>query len=120
PAASRSSSSSWPSSCRSASVRTQSSSTRGRTCGPHSRRASGPTRERRRREADRVGAQLAAANQFLRSHVRVGGERGDAPTALSDELRVEDGYELALAAALGGRLEGALLGGGRGGKGPAG
>jgi chromosome segregation protein len=62
-----------------------------------------------RREAERVGAELAAANQFLRSHVRVGGERADAPTALSDELRVQDGYELALAAALGGRLDAALV-----------
>ena len=57
-----------------------------------------------RREAERVGAELAAANQFLRAHVRVGGE-----TALSEELRVQDGYELALAAALGGRLDAALV-----------
>ncbi|HEY4810826.1 MAG TPA: AAA family ATPase [Solirubrobacteraceae bacterium] len=57
-----------------------------------------------RREAERVGADLAAANQFLRAHVRVGGG-----TALSEELRVQDGYELALAAALGGRLDAALV-----------
>ncbi len=57
-----------------------------------------------RREAARVGAELAAANQFLRGHVRVGGEK-----ALSEELRVQDGYELALAAALGGRLDAALV-----------
>ncbi|MGD1058692.1 MAG: AAA family ATPase, partial [Solirubrobacteraceae bacterium] len=57
-----------------------------------------------RREAERVGAELAAANQFLRAHVRVGGG-----TALSEELRVQDGYELALAAALGGRLDAALV-----------
>jgi chromosome segregation protein len=62
-----------------------------------------------RREAERVGAELAAANQFLRSHVRVGSEQGQGPSALSDELRVEDGYELALAAALGGRLDAALV-----------
>jgi chromosome segregation protein len=62
-----------------------------------------------RREAARVGAELAAANQFLRSHVRVGGEREGSPKALSEELRVEDGYELALAAALGGRLDAALV-----------
>ncbi len=62
-----------------------------------------------RREAARVGAELAAANQFLRSHVRVGGEREGAPKALSEELQVEDGYELALAAALGGRLDAALV-----------
>jgi len=57
-----------------------------------------------RREAERVGADLAAANQFLRAHVRVGGG-----TALSEELRVQDGYELALASALGGRLDAALV-----------
>jgi chromosome segregation protein len=57
-----------------------------------------------RRESARVGAELAAANQFLRGHVRVGGER-----ALSEELHVQDGYELALAAALGGRLDAALV-----------
>jgi chromosome segregation protein len=62
-----------------------------------------------RREAERVGAELAAANQFLRSHVRVGSEQGEGPASLSDELRVEDGYELALAAALGGRLDAALV-----------
>jgi chromosome segregation protein len=62
-----------------------------------------------RREAARVGAELAAANQFLRSHLRAGGEQGQAPRALGEELRVEDGYELALAAALGGRLDAALV-----------
>ncbi|HYM55560.1 MAG TPA: hypothetical protein VES97_09370, partial [Solirubrobacteraceae bacterium] len=62
-----------------------------------------------RREAARVGAELAAANQFLRGHAGVGGEKADAPRALSEELRVEDGYELALAAALGGRLDAALV-----------
>jgi chromosome segregation protein len=62
-----------------------------------------------RREAARVGAELAAANQFLRSHVHVGGEQAGRPRALSEELRVEDGYELALAAALGGRLDAALV-----------
>ncbi len=62
-----------------------------------------------RREAERVGAELAAANQFLRGHARVGGEHPQAPKALSEELRVQDGYELALAAALGGRLDAALV-----------
>jgi chromosome segregation protein len=62
-----------------------------------------------RRESERVGAELAAANQFLRGHVRVGGEHAGAPRTLSEELRVEDGYELALAAALGGRLDAALV-----------
>jgi chromosome segregation protein len=62
-----------------------------------------------RRESARVGAELAAANQFLRGHVRVGGQEAGAPKALSEELRVQDGYELALAAALGGRLDAALV-----------
>ncbi len=62
-----------------------------------------------RREAARVGAELAAANQFLRAHVRVGGEQPGSPKALSEELRVNDGYELALAAALGGRLDASLV-----------
>jgi chromosome segregation protein len=63
-----------------------------------------------RREAARVGAELAAANQFLRGHARVssGAEQGSA-RALSEELSVQDGYELALAAALGGRLDAALV-----------
>jgi chromosome segregation protein len=62
-----------------------------------------------RRESARVGAELAAANQFLRSHSGLGGAHADAPKALSEELRIEDGYELALAAALGGRLDAALV-----------
>jgi len=62
-----------------------------------------------RRESARVGAELAAANQFLRGHVRVGGEHADAPKTFSEEMRVQDGYELALAAALGGRLDAALV-----------
>jgi chromosome segregation protein len=61
-----------------------------------------------RREAARIGAELAAANQFLRGHAHaLGGE--DAPKALSEELRVKDGFELALAAALGGRLDAAVV-----------
>jgi chromosome segregation protein len=76
--------------------------------------ADGARRERReaekaveaaRREAARVGAQLAAANQFLRTHAGApGGAR-----ALAGELAVADGYELALAAALDGRLGAALV-----------
>ncbi|MHB8242889.1 MAG: coiled-coil domain-containing protein, partial [Solirubrobacteraceae bacterium] len=63
-----------------------------------------------RREAARIGAELAAANQFLRGHARVGaGSGGDSPRALSEELSVRDGFELALAAALGGRLDAALV-----------
>ncbi|HEY2536223.1 MAG TPA: AAA family ATPase, partial [Solirubrobacteraceae bacterium] len=62
--------------------------------------------ESARREAAAVGAELAAANQFLSSHVR---HRGAGASALSERLRVSDGYELALTAALGGRLDAALV-----------
>jgi chromosome segregation protein len=63
-----------------------------------------------RREAARVGAELAAANQFLRGHAGLGnGAQAGAPRSLSEDLRVRDGYELALAAALGGRLDAALV-----------
>jgi chromosome segregation protein len=64
-----------------------------------------------RREAARVGGELAVANQFLRSHATVlgGGAEPSAMKALSEELSVRDGYELALAAALGGRLSSALV-----------
>jgi chromosome segregation protein len=66
--------------------------------------------ESARRESARIGSELAAANQFLRGHAAAwGGAREGAPTALSEELRVGDGYELALAAALGGRLDAALV-----------
>ncbi len=65
--------------------------------------------EAARREAARVGAQLAAANQFLRSHAGAASPGGAAPRALSDALEVRPGYELALAAALGGRLDAALV-----------
>jgi chromosome segregation protein len=61
--------------------------------------------EAARRDAARVGAELAAANQFLRSHAGApGGAR-----ALSGELAVDAGYELALAAALDGALGAALV-----------
>ncbi len=59
--------------------------------------------EHARREAARVGAELAAANQFLRSHASRSGQE-----ALEARIQVRAGYELALAAALGGRL-GSLL-----------
>ena len=62
--------------------------------------------ERARREAAQVGSELAAVNQFLRSHA---GAPGGAP-ALADALRAEGGYELALAAALGPRLRAAVAG----------
>ncbi|MGE4427639.1 MAG: AAA family ATPase, partial [Solirubrobacteraceae bacterium] len=66
--------------------------------------------EQARRSAAAVGAQLAAANQFLRSHAGgVGtGPKGSRTVSLADGLRVDDGCELAVAAALDGRLGAAL------------
>jgi chromosome segregation protein len=61
--------------------------------------------ETARREAARVGGELAAANQFLRSQA---GAPGGAP-ALADRLEVDGGFELALAAALDGRLRAAVV-----------
>jgi chromosome segregation protein len=65
--------------------------------------------ESARREAAKVGAELAAANQFLRSHAGAHGAQAGSPRALSEALQVKPGYELALAAALGGRLDAALV-----------
>ncbi len=61
--------------------------------------------EAARREAARVGGELAAANHFLRAHA---GAPGGAP-ALADALEVDAGWELALAAALDGRLRAAVV-----------
>ncbi|HEY2160021.1 MAG TPA: AAA family ATPase [Solirubrobacteraceae bacterium] len=61
--------------------------------------------EAARREAARVGGELAVVNQFLR-----GQQSGPGGVAvLSDELEVDAGYELAVAAALDGRLKAALV-----------
>jgi chromosome segregation protein len=69
------------------------------------RRAAERSAEAARREAARVGAELASANQFLRTHAAApGGMR-----SLADELDVPAGYELALAAGLGGRLSAAIV-----------
>ena len=57
-----------------------------------------------RREAAKVGGELAAVNHFLRAHT---GAPGGAP-ALADELDVATGLELALAAALGRRMRAAI------------
>jgi chromosome segregation protein len=62
--------------------------------------------EAARREAARVGGELAAVNQFLRGHANAPG----GASALADELEVDAGFELALAAALDGRLRAALVG----------
>ncbi len=75
--------------------------------------------EAARREAARVGSELATVNQFLRNHAptasaaegepREGAPGVGVPRSLSDALRVQPGYELALAAALGRRLDAALV-----------
>ena len=70
-----------------------------------SRREAERAVESARREAARVGGELAAANHFLRAHA---GAPGGAP-ALADALDVDGGLELALAAALGGRLRAAVV-----------
>ncbi len=75
-----------------------------------------------RREAVRVGADLAAVNQFLRSHTRSlrathasgqsqsdQADASDASRSLSELLNVPAGHELALAAVLGERLDAALV-----------
>ncbi len=62
--------------------------------------------EQARREAARVGGELAGVNQFLRN--QAGALRGAPP--LSDDLNADPGYELALAAALDGRLGAAVVG----------
>jgi chromosome segregation protein len=61
--------------------------------------------ESARREAARVGGELAAVNQFIRSQAALPG----APASLADQLEVDSGYELALAAALDGRLRAAVV-----------
>ncbi|HWF75090.1 MAG TPA: AAA family ATPase, partial [Solirubrobacteraceae bacterium] len=60
--------------------------------------------EAARREAARVGGELAAVNQFLRT--QQGSPGGTA--VLADQLEVDSGYELAVAAALDGRLKAAI------------
>ena len=69
------------------------------------RRAAETSAEAARREAARVGGELASVNAFLRSQAGApGGVR-----SLAGELEVEPGCELALAAALGGRLRAAIV-----------
>jgi chromosome segregation protein len=69
------------------------------------RRAAETSAEAARREAAKIGGELASVNQFLRSHAGApGGAR-----SLADELEVQPGCELALAAALGGRLRSAMV-----------
>jgi chromosome segregation protein len=58
-----------------------------------------------RTRAAQAGAELAAVNQYLRT---AAGGAGAGPV-LADQLRVDPGYELALAAALGPRLNAAVV-----------
>ena len=60
--------------------------------------------EAARREAARVGGELAACNQFLRSQATAPG----GAAVLADQLDVDPGYELAVTAALDGRLRAAV------------
>ncbi len=61
--------------------------------------------EAARRESARVGAELATVNQFLRGQAAPAG----GASSLAAEIDVEPGYELALAAALDGRLRAAIV-----------
>jgi chromosome segregation protein len=61
--------------------------------------------EQARREAARVGGELAGVNQFLRNHASA----IDGATSLSESLDVAPGCELAVAAALDGRLTAAVV-----------
>ncbi len=61
--------------------------------------------EAARREAARVGGELAACNQFLRTQIAAPG----GAAVLADQLEVDPGYEVAVAAALDGRLRAAVL-----------
>jgi len=63
--------------------------------------------EAARREAARVGGELAAVNHFLSAQSGPGRPAGAA--TLADQLEVEPGFELAVAAALEGRLRAAVL-----------
>jgi chromosome segregation protein len=61
--------------------------------------------ENARREAARIGGELAVLNQFLRGQqANTGGA-----AVLADDLEVASGYELAVAAALDGRLKAAVV-----------
>ncbi|MGI8749189.1 MAG: hypothetical protein ACR2J6_01320, partial [Thermoleophilaceae bacterium] len=71
----------------------------------HERREAEKAVEAARSSAARAGADLASVNQFLRS---AGGDTGSA-RPLSDGLDVEPGFETALAAALGPRLQAGVV-----------
>jgi chromosome segregation protein len=76
--------------------------------GRRARREADRALEAARRESARVGAELAACNQFLRT--RAGTTQGRSSTrSLADALNVHPGYERAVAAALGGLLRAGLV-----------
>ncbi len=79
------------------------------------RRAADRVLEGARRDAARVGAELAACNQFLRTR-SASSAHGRAARSLADALDVRPGYERAVAAALGGLLRAGLVEGVREGK----
>jgi chromosome segregation protein len=64
-----------------------------------------------RREAARVGAELAVCNQFLRTRAGAGaaGRSGAQAQSLADALEVTPGYERAVASVLGGLLRAGLV-----------
>src|SRR5215213_8524879 len=78
------------------------------------RRDAERTAEAARARAAQVGAELAAVNQFVRGAPPGSGVAapGGGPPAqpMAERLRVESGYELALAAVLGPRLTAAVVG----------
>jgi chromosome segregation protein len=61
-----------------------------------------------RRELERIGAELTAVREFLARHARFAGS-AEGSSSLGEQLRVREGYELALAAVLGARLEAAMV-----------
>ncbi len=65
--------------------------------------------EAARREAARVGAELAACNQFLRTRAGATGHQGSSAQSFADALEVTPGYERAVAAVLGGLLRAGLV-----------
>ena len=73
--------------------------------------------EAARRESARVGAELAACNQFLRTRTAAANRGGlTGARSLADALEVAPGYERAVAAALGGQLRASLADGVREGR----
>ncbi len=87
------------------------SATAGAEAARARRRESDRALEAARRESARVGAELAACNQFLRTRAAAatrGVGAGARTRTLADELEVTPGYERAVAAAFGGLLRSAL------------